>query len=136
MTYLILGAAVAAVAGVAHLLRREATRWQEGGPAFRLLGPLRIVSGAIFILLILLLAGGLVFALPRPGVHEPSAMMATYWVFVMLLTLVLMLLTMFDFMLVRRGFQRRQDEALREALLGPTKQQAAQSAEPDADRPY
>ncbi|NLC58883.1 MAG: hypothetical protein GX774_18770 [Armatimonadetes bacterium] len=119
MAWIILLGAILIDGVILLVLRREVPRWQEAGGAFALVAPLRLVTGSLLMLLILLVAIGIVYALPVPGTGTaPSPLMLTYWLFILLLVGAIVLLTLADFALVRRGFQRRQEEAFREALLG------------------
>ncbi|MBI3947746.1 MAG: hypothetical protein HY321_17635 [Armatimonadetes bacterium] len=132
MTWLVLGVAVAAVVAVILMLRGELSRSHDGGRGFDAPAPLRVVSGTLLIIVFVLVAAGLLFAVPRGGGSgAPSAMMVAYWLFIGLLLLAILALAVLDMFLVRRGFQRRQDEALRDAFVG----RAGPQAPPGERRP-
>lgn len=134
MAGLILGVTAAAVVAVILLLRRELLRNQEAGRSFAALAPLRVVSGTLLIVVFVLVAAGLLFAVPREGDVAPrSTVLLAYWLFIALLLVAILLLAGFDIFLVRRGFQIRQDEAFRDALIGRGRPRTApQKKEPDA----
>ena len=117
MTWLILGIALVAVATVVVLLVKETRRWQDGSGPFSMVGSLRVVSGVLLIMVFVLVALGMVVALPREGAGaQPSPVMITYWIFIALLTGAVVFLTLLDMFLVRRGFQRQADQVLQEIL--------------------
>ena len=132
MAWLIFGAAVAVDGLVAWFLRREVPRWREDG-SFALVAPLRLLIGALLMTLILLLGVGVAFVLPKPeSGTPPSAEMVAYWVFITLLVGAIMLLTFIDVALVRRVFQRRQDEVFADILLGRGQPRGTHAEEPPA----
>lgn len=119
MAWLIVGGAILIDVGIGLLLRREVQRWQGSGGALALVAPLRVVTGSLLMLLILLIAVGIVCALPVPGSGvAPSPVMIAYWLFIALVVGVIFLLSLADLALMRRGYRRSQEEALRDALLG------------------
>jgi len=116
MTWLVLGLAVVAVAS---LMRRELARWRDSGSASTTMATLRLITGSLLIVVFVLVAIGRTYVLPQPGAGgSPSPVMITYWLFIVLMIGVIVLLAVLDMFLVRRGYERGQDQALREVLLG------------------
>ena len=131
MAWLILGAAVASMASW-HGSSGERSQVARGW-CFALVAPLRLLIGALLMTLILLLGVGVAFVLPKPeSGTPPSAEMVAYWVFITLLVGAIMLLTFIDVALVRRVFQRRQDEVFADILLGRGQPRGTHAEEPPA----